>query len=469
MTRARSLLVALAVAVAPAPAGRAGDDHSGASIFLHEIEIVADPGAALRGARVVVELLPASAGKKSVLAERKLALPGAARFTVDPGADLVGHDAPLPAHRASSFLIDSSAPVVVDLARKARGAGAPGPAALAGLLRDAVHAHITKKSYARGYDAASIVATRREGDCSEHAVLLAALARASGLPARVVHGVVVLEAKGQSGARIGAWGHAWTEVWTGDAWLLLDATRIAREAQAVYVPLSVLGAEGPGHAMSLFTALGAHDVLRVRLESGPLRVTETRPASFGETVVELSGGPLRAPIQVPLWITFDDAEVASGRACETFNDVVVLQLPDDRLYVHQYNSICGERHVCRVLDPTTRVFREPKQECLRPLSLGTHLRARTIGGGFISVVSDSEGVAEQRFMEWDPDRGVGRHVDLSLGQFGVADGRVEAGALIVETNCDLAGAGCDALTAAEMGRPKQVFRWRPGAGWTRLE
>lgn len=466
---ARSVVVALALAVAPAAAARAGDDEKRASVFLHAIDVVADPGATLPQARVVVELVPASASKKSVLAERKLALPGAARVAVDAGADVRGRDAPLPAHRASSFLIDASAPVIVDLARRARGPGAPSPAALAGLLRDVVHAHITKKSYARGYDAASIVATRREGDCSEHAVLLAALARASDLPARVVHGVVVLEAKGQGGARIGAWGHAWTEVWTGDAWLLLDATEIAREAHAVYVPLSVLGAEGPGYATSMLTALGAHDVVRVRVESALLHVTETRSASPGETVVELSGGPLQAPIQVPLWVTFDDAEVASGRACESFNDVFVLQLPDDRLYVHQYNSICGERPVCRVLDPATRVFRVPKHECLRPLSLGTHLRAKTIGGGWISVVSDSEGVAEQRFMEWDPDRGVGRHVDLSLGQFGVADGRVEAGALIVETNCDLARGGCDALTAAEMGRPKQAFRWRPGAGWTRLE
>ncbi|MBI4516510.1 MAG: transglutaminase domain-containing protein [Deltaproteobacteria bacterium] len=53
----------------------------------------------------------------------------------------------------------------------------------------------------------------RQGDCNEHAVLFAALARAAGLPARVVAGVVYLD---------GAfYYHAWNEVWLGH-WVSVD-------------------------------------------------------------------------------------------------------------------------------------------------------------------------------------------------------------------------------------------------------
>lgn len=55
----------------------------------------------------------------------------------------------------------------------------------------------------------------RRGTCSEYAILLTALARAAGIPARYVGGYVY--AHGMFG------GHAWTEVRIGDQWLALDA------------------------------------------------------------------------------------------------------------------------------------------------------------------------------------------------------------------------------------------------------
>ena len=62
------------------------------------------------------------------------------------------------------------------------------------------------------------VAKSREGDCTEHAVLLAALLRARGVPARVAIGLVYV-AKSQ------AFGfHMWTEAWVDRGWLPLDAT-----------------------------------------------------------------------------------------------------------------------------------------------------------------------------------------------------------------------------------------------------
>ena len=65
---------------------------------------------------------------------------------------------------------------------------------------------------------AADVARSREGDCTEHAVLLAALCRARGIPARVAIGLVHFEPVG------GFAYHMWTEVWIDQRWIALDAT-----------------------------------------------------------------------------------------------------------------------------------------------------------------------------------------------------------------------------------------------------
>ena len=64
-------------------------------------------------------------------------------------------------------------------------------------------------------DALSTLNTRR-GDCNEHASLFAALARASGLPTRMVAGVTF--------ARGAFYYHAWNEVCTDRGWLSVDTT-----------------------------------------------------------------------------------------------------------------------------------------------------------------------------------------------------------------------------------------------------
>lgn len=65
-----------------------------------------------------------------------------------------------------------------------------------------------------------------EGDCNEHATLLAALARAAGLPARVAAGAVYLD---------GAfYYHAWCEVWLG-RWVSIDPALHQFPADATHV------------------------------------------------------------------------------------------------------------------------------------------------------------------------------------------------------------------------------------------
>jgi hypothetical protein len=99
----------------------------------------------------------------------------------------------------------------------------------------------------QGWALASRVATLLRGDCSEHAVLTAALARSVGLPARVAVGVVVIEDAGQ----YGAFGHAWAAIRDGERWQLADAALIGQGAAARYLALAWLEDEGPGFRMEL--------------------------------------------------------------------------------------------------------------------------------------------------------------------------------------------------------------------------
>ena len=78
-------------------------------------------------------------------------------------------------------------------------------------LEGYVHSTMTKKNFSQAFSTAAEVAESREGDCTEHAVLLAALARACGIPSRVAIGLVYVESAGGFGY------HMWTEMYLDGA------------------------------------------------------------------------------------------------------------------------------------------------------------------------------------------------------------------------------------------------------------
>ncbi len=96
------------------------------------------------------------------------------------------------------------------------------------------------------FDPASKVLVSHQGDCTEHAVLLAALARARGLPSRVVSGLVQINNWGGYEAVFGY--HAWTEVWIDGQWLSLDAALQQAPADVSHIALNVsaLNSSDPG-------------------------------------------------------------------------------------------------------------------------------------------------------------------------------------------------------------------------------
>ena len=77
---------------------------------------------------------------------------------------------------------------------------------------------VTSKNFSQAIASASDVVRSAEGDCTEHAVLLAALCRARAIPARVAMGLVYY-APSQGFAY-----HMWNEVWVNDQWIPMDAT-----------------------------------------------------------------------------------------------------------------------------------------------------------------------------------------------------------------------------------------------------
>lgn len=86
------------------------------------------------------------------------------------------------------------------------------------LIENSLFMRIDKNETSQVFDSASVVATKLSGDCSEHAVLLAAACRSHGIPARIVVGLVY--AKDRRGFLF----HMWNDVWINDRWVPLDAT-----------------------------------------------------------------------------------------------------------------------------------------------------------------------------------------------------------------------------------------------------
>lgn len=146
---------------------------------------------------------------------------------VAPGADL-----PVKEDKIASPMLDINDKAIKALAVKAlrNVAGNASDEAKAQALRKFVYQYIDKKDLSVGFASAGEVARTAQGDCTEHAVLLAALLREQGIPSRTVSGLVYVD---EFEGRKGVFGyHMWTRAWiqTGQGqnaaghWADFDAT-----------------------------------------------------------------------------------------------------------------------------------------------------------------------------------------------------------------------------------------------------
>jgi hypothetical protein len=143
---------------------------------------------------------------------------------------LPARDSTLAQFLAPAPLIESDDPRIQAQARLIV-AGEREPARAARLIHDWVSAHVERQVTPGPPSAVRVLAARR-GDCNEHTVLYVALARAAGLPARSVAGLVYL------GGRF--YYHAWPEVWLGD-WVAVDPMLDQAPADAAHVRFVVDG------------------------------------------------------------------------------------------------------------------------------------------------------------------------------------------------------------------------------------
>jgi len=132
--------------------------------------------------------------------------------------------------QASAYL-EVGAPEIQALARQAVG-DEKNPVRAAHRIEHFVRDYITKKDLNIGFASAEETAKSREGDCTEHAVLCAALGRAVGLPTRCVVGFGYIPpgvdeptVANTVDTNTGIFGfHMWAEAWIGpDQWVPMDA------------------------------------------------------------------------------------------------------------------------------------------------------------------------------------------------------------------------------------------------------
>ena len=123
-----------------------------------------------------------------------------------------------------------------------------------------VKGYIITKDLSVGYATAAEVAQSRQGDCSEHAVLTAAMCRAAGIPARVVCGIVYADTFIGQKSVFG--GHMWTEVFVENAWVGLDATRAPKGFGPGHISLAV-GDGNPSDFFSLVNTLGCFKIDKI--------------------------------------------------------------------------------------------------------------------------------------------------------------------------------------------------------------
>jgi Transglutaminase-like superfamily len=174
---------------------------------------------------------------------------------------------PVAADSKPNAWLQSDAPEVRTLAQKGIG-DAKQPLAQMQNLERFVRGFIRNKNLSVGYASALEVAKNPEGDCTEHAVLLAALGRSVGIPTRVVDGLAYTNH--YAGIDHVFVPHAWAQAWVDGRWQSFDAALMGFDAG--HIALSV----GDGDPWRFFAGLDS--LGRMKIDSvSPLQPDAAKP------------------------------------------------------------------------------------------------------------------------------------------------------------------------------------------------
>ena len=148
-------------------------------------------------------------------------------------------------------------------------------------LQQWVYQNIDQKDLSLGFASAKETLASRQGDCTEHAVLLTALNRALGIPARVAVGLIYLP---NGDSQLGRFVyHMWTEIYLGNRfqgeWVPLDATTTQPMADATHIKL----ADSPLNSASDLITL----TQRVTDVMGRIKIDVLKAMSLSQSVLNL--------------------------------------------------------------------------------------------------------------------------------------------------------------------------------------
>jgi len=188
-------------------------------------------------------------------------LNGWLRVNPQPGIDLSEATAE---DLAATPWLQSDNPEIIELAAKATGArGRPASQRMSD-AEAYIARYIDGKTLSVGYASALEVARSRRGDCTEHALLLAAIGRAEGIPTRVVTGFTyVSEFAGQRGVFVP---HAWIEARTEKGWTGYDAA--LGEFNSGHIALA-LGDGDPTRFYASINMLGSMQISAIEGTASP--------------------------------------------------------------------------------------------------------------------------------------------------------------------------------------------------------
>jgi len=149
-----------------------------------------------------------------------------------PGPDQVDHQ-----YLEPNALVTSQDNRVRSLAERVTQ-GAVDPWGKAVRINQWVNKNVDRKNFQVAFAAASEVARNFSGDCTEHAVLAAAMCRAAGIPSRVAIGLVYVEKNDSFGY------HMWNEVYVNNRWVALDPSWDQSVVDATHIKLTDSSLDG---------------------------------------------------------------------------------------------------------------------------------------------------------------------------------------------------------------------------------
>lgn len=117
--------------------------------------------------------------------------------------------------------------------------------------------NMVEQNFSVAFANAGEVARNLKGDCSEHSVLVAAMCRAEGVPARCVIGLVYAPSLGGFGP------HMWNEAYVNGRWVAIDAAFEQSAVDATHIKLSTSSLDGVAALEAFLPVLRVFDKIKI--------------------------------------------------------------------------------------------------------------------------------------------------------------------------------------------------------------